>query len=249
MARIYLSDRHREKELKFCIRVDDYGWTATDPKQSDKGLRLAQRFHDSLQGLPYIAGVIPLTVDHDGLAWLQSKPTGLTIALHGLKHSHSSGGVASEFHGMDVNQCRQHIAWGRTALQGIPIVDMILPFNGYEVDLAEACYLEGIYRIWGGGLHSQTTPSAWPTPPQPYPLGRVTFVPSWAPLYGATQWRMSADTLPLTETLPSVMNSPGKGIITLHITWEASKSADFSGVKWLADKIANWVISPEEYLK
>jgi hypothetical protein len=232
--------------LKLAIRVDDFGWKQnSDP---DRGLLVAQRFHAALQGLPYIAGVIPSTTDHDSLAWLQSKPEGLTVALHGFNHAMSADGVASEFRGLDQRQSRQRIGWGLGALKDIQITDMILPFNAYEPDLGEACYLEGIRRIWGGGSHDRTTPSYWPTPPQPYSVGRMCFVPSWNPTYGATQWRMG-ESPALIDTLPKLKNLPGKAVVTLHITWEYSKSKAFDGVKWLADTIGNQVISPEDYLK
>jgi peptidoglycan/xylan/chitin deacetylase (PgdA/CDA1 family) len=232
--------------MQFTVRVDDIGWIQN--RIADRGLLLAQRFHASMRGLPYLAAVIPEVVDHDGLVWLRSKPEGMTIALHGFDHHPTGNGVASEFHECDLDACRQRIAWGLNSLKGIEVRHMVLPFNAYAPPLSEACYLTGIMYIWGGGLHDVTVPSAWLTPPQPYSLGRVGFVPSWAPTYAATLWRMGADDIPLRETLPRILDLPGRAVLTLHITWEAAKSDDFRGVNWLVEQIRDRVISAQEYL-
>ena len=228
--------------MKFCIRVDDLGFLPTDPKKSDDGLALAQRFHEAMQELPYLGAVIPSTVNQVGVNWLRSNPEGLTLALHGWNHEKSDG-VESEFRNLSGDECRKRICAGRLWLlgnQGV-IPHFVPPWNALEPNLIEACYHEGIKYIWG-------EPSNWPTPPQPYAMGRITFVPSWKPLYAATAWRMSTDTPPLSETLLTLLDQPGKAIITLHITWEAAKCNDFRGMRWLVEKIKDRVISPEEYL-
>lgn len=232
--------------MLFTVRVDDIGWIRN--RFADPGLILAQRFHESMRGLPYLAAVIPEALDRPGLRWLQSKPEGMTIALHGFNHQPTENGVASEFHECDLDACRQRIGWGLNALRDIKLRHMVLPFNAYTPPLAEACYLAGITHIWGGGLHDVTIPSNWPTPPQPYSLGRVGFVPSWAPTYAATLWRMGSDDIPLHETLPRIMDLPGKAVMTLHITWEAAKSDDFRGVTWLVEQIRDRAITAQEYL-
>lgn len=232
--------------MKFVLRVDDIAWES-NPKP-DHGLHLAKRFHAAMQGLPYLAAVIPAAIDPEGLAWLQSNPPGMTVALHGWSHAYSNSGVASEFHDCDFDQCRLRVSAGRNALPGIEIAHMVLPFNAYAPPLGEACYLEGVHWIWGGGAHDSTTPSAWPTPPQPYSIGRVGFVPSWARTYGATLWMMSAECDGLHKTLPKLLDHPGKAVLTLHITWEAAKCSDFDGIKWLVDLIGNRVITVGEYL-
>jgi hypothetical protein len=223
--------------MKFGMRVDDLGWQSTGVV--DPGLRLAQRFHAAMAGLPYLGGVIPAALDDAGVAWLVSKPTGLTIAIHGWDHG-TVDGVRSEFRGKDLGMCRRLIDRGQK-LMGGPYQHFIPPFNSLEPDLPEACYHEGIRYIWGA-------PSSWPTPPQPYPLERVTFVPSWERTYAATLWRMGPDDIPLLEMLPRIMDLPGKAVICLHATWEAAKSEDFKGVRWLVDLIGDRVISPDEYL-
>lgn len=237
--------------MKIALRVDDLGWTADeiDPapmKAPDIGLRLAQRFHAAMQGLPYLGAVIPACVDSEGAAWLRSQAKGLTVALHGWNHG-CRNGVESEFHGMDLEQCRQSIYSGIKVLGETS--HLVLPFNHYEPELAEACYLEGVRYIWGGGSHDQPSPATWPTPPQPYPLGRVIFVPSWRPLYTATLWRMGPDDESLEHRLLEFIDLPGKAVLTLHITWEAAKSKDFSGVRWLVNQIGDRVITVEQYIQ
>lgn len=240
--------------MNFCVRLDDVGWSEQESpspplKLADRGLELARRFHAAMQGLPYLAAVIPSALDRDGLAWLQTAPAGMTIAMHGFNHRISVDGVASEFRHLDLEQCRQRIECGRVALKDVPIEHLVLPFNCYEPDLAEACYQSGINYIWGGGEHGSGCPSRWPTPPQPYSLGRVTFVPSWAPTYAATLWRMGPEDRPLESVLPRLLDLPGKAVLTLHITWECCHSADFCGVKWLVAQLGDRAISVEEYLR
>jgi hypothetical protein len=231
--------------VNFMIRVDDLGWTPD--KEPDAGLDLAKRFHEAMAGLPYLGGIIPAMLDDDALAWLSSKPAGLTIALHGWDHSRVDG-VDSEFRGKDLDECREMLYRGQKRMDG-PHFHLIPPFNSVEPDLPEACYLEAIRYIWGGGRHDRKEPSMWATPPQPYPLGRVTFVPSWIPTYAATLWRMSEECPPLTEKLPRLLDRLGKAVITLHITWESARCDDLEGVRWLVDQIKDRVISPDEFLK
>lgn len=233
--------------MRFCLRVDDFGWVANSVP--DRKLSLAQKMHATFQGLPYLGAVIPSTLDHDGLAWLQSAPAGVTIAMHGFNHSYSEDGCASEFRNCDLQRCRQRIGWGKNSLKDVAIRHFVLPFNAYAPDLSEACYLEGMGYIWGGGGHDYTHPSPWPTPPQPYSLGRTVFVPSWAPTYAACLWRMGSEDVPLCESLPRLLELPGRAVITLHITWEAAHCADFRGVRWLVERIGDRVITPEEYLR
>lgn len=234
--------------MKFAVRVDDLGWIETG--KPDRGLSLARRFHAAMQGLPYLGAVIPACLDDEGLAWLASAPAGLTMALHGWDHRLQQG-ARSEFHGLDLTHCRAVLDRGRRWLAevtGVGIGHLVLPFNGYESEVADACFYEGIRYVWGGGSHVSAAPGSWPTPPQPYPLGRIAFVPSWAPTYAATLWRMSPENVPLSEALPQLLDAPGRAVLTLHITWEAAKCDDFRGVRWLVDLIGDRAISAEEYL-
>lgn len=238
------------------IRLDDVGWSATpiDPppmKAPDVGLDLAQRFHRAMNGAPYLAGLIPATIRHDNAAqaWLASKPQGMTLALHGYSHE-PVGTVRNEFHGMSVAQCRERLAMGRELLRihcGTVVEHLIPPFNGLSEEMGEACALEGIKYVWGGANHNDPAPSEWGYPPPPYPWGRVTFVPSWRLLYGATRWRMSPRDMPLLDYLREHRSKLGRCVITLHITWEAAKDPDFDGVRELVDLIGPHIACPAEY--
>lgn len=234
------------------IRVDDIGWTATEAanppmKQPDTGLRLAQRFHEAMQGRPYLAAIIPAAVDDEGLEWLRSHPQGLIPALHGWDHSVSNG-VRNEFHGLSQNDMRVAIDRGRKRLD-LDVVHFVPPFNGCEPELAEACVFEGVKYIWGGASHKEPAPSGWATQPPPYPWGRVTFVPSWRRAYGATRWKMSDDDVPLVSIADELVQMPGRVLVTMHIPWEMAKGGeDFSGVRELVELIGELVVTPEEWL-
>jgi hypothetical protein len=229
--------------LRFTLRVDDVGLNPKCPDKRDCGLKLAQRFHGVMGGLPFLAAVIPSCVDDEGLAWLQSRPEAMRVALHGFDHA------PVEFRGLTTEQCQERIKRAKDALAGLSIKDIVLPFNQYEWPLAEACRLEGIELIWGGGHHTHTDPSFWPTPPAPYPLEHVMFVPAWKPTYAATLWRMSDEVKGLNCVLPGLLDLPGKAVLTLHITWEASFTDTFSGVRWLVDTIGDRLMTIEEYFQ
>ena len=230
--------------MKLAIRVDDLGWTATETatppiKETDIGLRLAQAFHAAMGGTPYLGAVIPSTLDGEGLAWLDSNPEGLTVALHGFTHR-KSGTVANEFHGMDELRCRNRLGHATKAL-GRRTTHFVPPFNGINTELVDALWYEGVRYIWGA-------PSEWETPPQPYGMGKLLFVPSWLPLYGAAQCRMNDQTPALIPNIPRVMQLPGQAVLTLHITWEAAHDDDFAGVRKLVDMIRRNVITPAEFV-
>lgn len=232
--------------MKVCLRVDDVGWTDRPigngiAKMPDVGLALARQFHAALGGLPWLGGVIPSVLDADGREWLQSAPSGLTIAQHGTTHAVAADGVHSEYRDMSLPLIRHQIAKGRGRL-GLPVTHFIPPFNALEPDLPEALYLEGFRVIWGGL-------SRWPTPPQPHDMGRMLFVPSWAPLYGATRWRMQETDRPLLQVWPEVSDWPGYAVLTLHIPWEAAKDPTFQGVRTLATMIGDVVVAPDEWLQ
>lgn len=234
--------------MQLVVRVDDVGWASN--RVPDPGLALARRFHAAMQGLPWLAGIIPACLDDEAYGWLRSNPPGVTIALHGWNHNGVDGGN-SEFAGRDLESCRNRIDRGARPLRdaGIVVEHLVLPWNAYEDPLCEACYHEGIRYIWGGGNHCVTPPSRWPTPPPPYPLGRIVFIPSWAPLYGAVCWQMGADDRPLENVLPFLVDLPGSAVLTLHITWEISRHGDLRGVKRLIELIGHRIVSPEQYLQ
>lgn len=230
--------------MKFCVRVDDLGWTdqvtAVDPiKEPDRGLRYAQFFHAAMSGAPYLGAVIPTALDSDGQAWLWSQPQGLTPAAHGWSHCRVDG-VDSEFRNLSLDHIRVRLENARLLIGTVR--HFVPPFNALEPNLPEAAYLEGTRYIWGA-------PSHWPTPPQPYPVGRLTLVPSWLPTYSVTEGRMSSQMKPLLETLPHLLKFPGQAVITLHIPWELAKTGPtFDGVRRMVALLGNRIISPEEYI-
>ncbi len=242
--------------MRIALRVDDVGWTPVEikrgnpAKQPDQGLELARRFHAALQGLPYLAGIIPAALDDAGVEWLATKPQGMTPALHGCDHGLAADGSPSEFWGLRRSEIRSRMIAGKSMLRraGLDTEHLILPFNAWEDMLEPVCVEQGIGYVWGGGNHEVKTPGDWPTQPQPYPLGRITFVPSWRPLYAACWHQLGPDDRPLKGVLPRLLDWPGRSIITLHITWEA-KCPEFEGVRWLADQIGDRVISSGEYLQ
>lgn len=232
--------------MRFCIRSDDHGLTPREAakvpdKLSDKGCEIAKRFHEAMQGVPYLAAVVPAALDEAGGAWIRSKPKGMTVALHGWDHS-MRGDVKDEFHGYTVERMREEIARGQKVV-GLT-QHFVPPFNAVEDGLAEACYHEGIRYIWGA-------PSRWPTPPQPYQIYRdLVFVPSWNPMYGATRWEQGNQPRVLTMLRYGILDLPGLAVLTLHgPTWEAAKDPEFNGVKELVSIIRNHVVTPEEFLE
>lgn len=227
--------------MRFVVRIDDIGWKPEH--KIDQGLELAQQLHIRMNGAPYVAAIIPTALDPAGLQWLKSKPAGLTVAVHGLDHSEV------EFRNLDQAQMHARIAEAKQQLCEVDCRDLVLPFNQYESGLSSVCTDLGIDRIWGGGNHIKTDPSIGDTPPTPYPLEKCIFIPSWKPTYAATLWRIRDDILGLNNTLPWLSLFPGKAVIVLHITWEASYSSTLAGIRWLAESIGDKIISAEEYLR
>jgi hypothetical protein len=227
----------------FSIRVDDVGWTTepADPpprKRSDVGLSLARKFHAVMAGLPWLAAVIPSTLDKDGVAWLKSKPAGLVPALHGYDHRMVDG-VASEFRGLDYTQCRQRIRAGLSKLS-VATEHFVPPFNALEPDLEMACADEGLTVVWGDLVATPDLPRATPY---------ARYVPSWSRLYGASRKRMSEIAPILVHEIPPLLGVKGHAVIALHITWEASKDPEFLGVRELVGLIRSNVIHPDEYVR
>lgn len=231
--------------MKFVIRVDDVGWSATEApgrapmKMPDPGLRIARKFHEAMGGVPYLAGVIPAVLDHDGANWIRGRPPGMTVALHGWSHE-PSGSVRSEFHGMDPEKIRERIADGRRVVGFTS--HFIPPFNAYDDAWGEPMWHEGIRTVWG-------LESRWPTPPRPEERGRQIFVPAWAPLYGATRWTQGSAEAPIVDVLDRYAVREGIAVLTLHVTWEAARDPAFEGVRELAGLIRDAAVFPDELLR
>ena len=98
--------------LKFVLRIDDIGWMPEHKR--DEGLLLAQELHRTLNGLPYVAAVIPTMLDSKGHDWLNSNPEAMTIAVHGLTH----GEV--EFRNLSESLMNFRVAEARKILISVP---------------------------------------------------------------------------------------------------------------------------------
>ena len=230
--------------MRCVIRVDDAGWTheesARPPiKKPDPGLRLAQRFHAAMGGLPYLAGVIGAAIDEDGAAWLATKPTGLIPAVHGWDHGAKKPAERDEFYGKVGAEVRDRIAATRRVIGPTP--HLIPPYNAASDELLVPAWHEGIRYVWG-------QESAWPTPPQPYRRGPMWFVPAWAPLYGGSTFRQGAAPSILDTVESGVLDLPGTAVATLHIPWEAARHPDFDGVKRLVERLHSHALHPDEFV-
>lgn len=226
--------------MRFCVRVDDLGWTPK--KELDRGLALARALHEAMGGRPYLGAVIPGILEPAELRWLHSRPAGLTVAVHGWNHSRGRSGGECEFDGMDYRTCRQLLRHG-VELLGRGLQHFVPPFNGLTQALAAACFDEGLDRIWGA-------PERGADIPAPVRGQYGWFLPSWLPLYGATMWSMAADRIPVLDTLErlALADTPAVAIVTLHLVWEAAFSPDFTGVRELSRRFGELIITPDEYL-
>jgi len=191
-----------------------------------------------MRGFPYLAGIVPGWLNHQARLWLRSWPAGMTPAVHGWKHLPSANGVESEFHDFDYRYCRRLVRKAKLVL-GVLVVDFIPPWNVQPELLAMACCDEGLKRVWGSPLQELTPPAlteyGW----------RIA---AWLPGYCATAWRMSEDRPSLLEVLESMQGDQVLPI-TLHVTWEASFSPAFGGVRLFVDKFGPCLISPDEYMR
>lgn len=230
--------------MKIMLRVDDFGWTSEEAenppmKKRDVGLRLAQRFHAALDGIPYLAAVIPAEVDVEGKKWLESRPKGMSVALHGWNHSDPTGD-RNEFQGMSADQVRARIALGRTILGSTPF--LVPPFNGLDPAHIESMWHEGIRYIFG-------REQEWPTPPSPVELAKgVKFIPAWTRLYGSLGWIQGAAKARLLDEIYDLYDQPGLAVMTLHLPWMAARDPEFKHVRSL-NPYAGHFIAPEEFVK
>lgn len=227
------------------IRVDDFGWTSqeteTPPiKQTDVDLEIAQRFHEAMSGVPYLAGVIPACVTPRGMDWLR-KVDGLAVALHGWDHGSTRPQERDEFSQMSAQEIRTAIDRGQKLIG--PTQFFIPPYNAMPANLAEAAWHEGIRYIFG-------RESEWPAPPQPHQIGRVWFCPAWAPLYGASRWQQGA--AQHADGLVGWLKSWGwrhaPAVLTLHITWEHARDPEFNGVRELAKLLDGHAVTAAEFV-
>lgn len=226
--------------MKICLRIDDIG---LKPRGGyDEGLAIAKLLHDSLEGRPYLAGVIPGILDPAGAEWIRSKPEGMTIALHGWRHDIGMLGGNCEFEEMSELLCMQRIEQGlKNVALDHELIDFIPPRNAVSDGMLAACKRAGLARVWG-----QSYASDYPFAPEFKEYG--LFIPLWTPLCGATLWRMSDTCRPVIDLLKKNAARPEAAIVCLHITWEANFSPAFRGIKELLRSFGDCIISPDEYI-
>jgi hypothetical protein len=229
--------------VNYVLRVDDFGWTSEEEeyptKKKDVGLEVAKRFHDALNGVPYLAGVIPAAVDLQGRSWIESAPKGLTVALHGWKHQ-TVDKVRSEFHGMDPQGIRTMIDAGQKVVG--PTKHFIPPFNAYDEYWGEPLWHEGIRYVWGRELD-------WPTPPHAEIRGRQIFIPAWARLYGALAWVQGAAKKRLLDEIELTHDQPGIAVMTLHLPWESARDPKFNHLREMSKTWRGYFISADDFVK
>lgn len=227
----------------FTIRVDDVGWTATPADEAplklpDASLELARRFHAALGGLPWLAAVIPATLDRDGAKWLRDNRGDIELAIHGWDHRRVDG-LDSEFRGIPEERCRAMLRHGLEVVEA-PVRHFVPPFNALEPELASALPKEGFEVLWGGISDA---------PEVPFTAHGMAYIPAWRRLYGATRRRMSGSAPPLIGEIPPILDAPGFAVITLHLTWEAAAFDGFAGVRELAGLIRHNTVSSSKYLE
>jgi hypothetical protein len=222
--------------VKLCLRVDDLG--LLPDKRPDVALELARRFHEAMRGFPYLAGIVPGWLNHEARLWLRSRPAGMTPAVHGWKHLPSANGVESEFHDFEYWHCRRLVREAKLII-GEPVIDFIPPWNALPELLAMACCDEGLERVWGSPLQELAPPAmteyGWR-------------IPAWFPGYCATAYRISDSRPSLIDVLGMVQDDQVLPV-TLHITWEASFSPTFDGVRRFIDQFGLCLISPDEFMR
>lgn len=231
--------------MKILIRVDDFGWTSEESdnpplKKTDAGLRIARKFHDALDGIPYLAAVIPAVLDVVGREWLLSKPKGLTVALHGWSHREPNPGDRHEFEGMSQDEVRGRICSG----QGVcgPTPYYVPPFNGLDHAHVPALWHEGIRYIFG-------REQEWGTPPSPVELANgVKFIPAWARLYGALGWKQGSAEKRLLDVLYDIYDLPGFAVMTLHLPWEHARDPEFKHTRVLQEFKGHF-ISADDFVR
>jgi hypothetical protein len=223
--------------VKLVLRVDDVGWNPD--KSADRGLRFAQKFHEAMNGIPFLAAVIPACLDDDGRSWLRSGPAGVTVAMHGYKHLPAREGEPSEFYTLTYRQCLQAIREAKKELS-IKTRHFVAPWNHYTDELHDALAIEGFDSRWTG-------PENGGNPPGLYG-GSFINIPCWRTLSGAFRWKMGPEDQALLDVIPGVSDRPGKAVACLHITWEGCKGEDFRGVREFVQKFSECVITPDEYL-
>jgi hypothetical protein len=229
--------------VNYLLRVDDFGWTAEEgdrppTKKADVGLRLARQFHEVLDGMPYLAGVIPACVDLEGVEWLEGEPVNMTKALHGF--THEDRGDRHEFEGMSPAIVRDKIAEGHRIIGPTPYY--IPPFNSLDHAHIPSLWHEGIRYIFG-------REQQWETPPSPTELAMgVRFIPAWARLYGALGWQQGAASRRLLDEMELTHDKDGLAVMTLHLPWEFARDPRLQHLRELRRTWKRKFVSAAEFV-
>ena len=227
--------------MQVVVRVDDVGWNPLKGEdRQDYGLKLAKIFHEAMGGAPYLAAVIPACLDDEGRAWIESKPEGLTVGMHGMTHERAGGDRGGEYCWRDKEQIAAMVEQGLLLIPG-KVDHFVAPYNTYAEHLHEALAAQGVRYHWTQPEYTEAVPSI-------EKKDGYFLIPAWKPLYGCIAWPSGPEEKPLLERIPEIMKKEGRAVLTLHITWEASRGEQFTGVRWFVERYKNSIISPEEYL-
>lgn len=230
--------------MRWLLTVDDYGWTSEESekppmKKRDVGLRIARKFHETLNGIPYVAGIIPAEVDAEGLEWIRSNPHNMFVALHGYDHSDPTGD-RNEFKGMSESEVRQKVDAGQRVIGPTPY--WIPTYNGLNPDQVAAMHHEGIRYIFGREQH-------WPSPPSTVEMDRgVVFVPRWKCLYGAFGWVQGGANQRLLDEMVDRCEQPGVAVMTIHLPWESARDPEFRHAAVVGKVWRDYFITPEQFI-
>lgn len=226
--------------MKVVVRVDDVGWKPPEGEdRQDNGLDLFHKFHAAMSGVPFLAAVIPACLDDAGRQWLESKPAGLTVGMHGVDHQRE-GGNCGEFSWLQKEQVVDRVKLG-LSLMPAGVEHFVAPWNDYGEHLHDVLALAGVKYHWTEPEYSENP--SWIERKQDYSI-----IPAWAPLYGCIAWPSGPGQSPMLERIPEIMKREGRAVLTLHITWEASRGGEFTGVQWLVANYRHLILTPEEYL-
>lgn len=224
--------------MNFSVIIDDFGWTTKATpgpdgvKYPDTKLEIGKRIHDAMSGLPYVAAVIPGALDRDGIRWIESKPAGLTIALHGWDHIPVKG-MRNEYYEQSVETIREKLNAGLDVIGRTPYT--VPPWNATTDQFLVACGQVGLRYIFT--THEQADS------PAPFKRGDVWVVPRWRDTYGMARHGKD-DLIRRVEDLAAI---PGSAILTLHANWEFAVDQSLKNVKALAAALKGRCVTIQEY--
>lgn len=232
--------------MKFLLRVDDVGWTGEEDvyplKKPDRKGVVMRRFHEALDGVPYLAAVIPNCIDLTSATWIKEKAvkTGMTVALHGYSHKEPKPGDRHEFEGFPNEKVREAICAGQRIIG--PTTYYVAPFNSFASSHIESMWHEGIRYIFG-------REQDWPTPPSPSELAMgVKFIPAWSRIYGALGWVQGSAKKRILDEIDELADQPGIAVMTLHLPWSVARDPEFKHERSLSKNFKKLFITPEKFV-